>query len=107
MQKTISVQPVGRALLLHLKRFAFDATGRKRTDPVPFPRRLVFGTAQYEFSAMVEHLGATMRGGHYVAYVDSSGSLLHCNDANPVSEVTWEHVAARQAYLLAYVRTDA
>ena len=105
VQKTIRVQPVGRALLLHLKRFAFHGAGRKRNDPVSFPRSLAFGSARYEFSAMVEHIGDTGREGHYIAHVNSSSSLLQCDD-EIVTEVTWERVSGRQAYLLAYVRTD-
>ena len=107
VQKNIRVQPVGRAMLLHLKRFAFEHAGRKRSDAVTFPRILQFGTARYEFSGMVEHQGPTMRGGHNVAYVNSSGSFLHCNDDAPVREVSWEYIASQQAYLLAYVRADA
>ena len=105
VQKTISVQPVGRALLLHLKRFAFHGDGRKRNDPVTFPRSLVFGSVRYDFSAMVEHIGDTGRAGHYIAHVNSSGSLWQCDDAI-VTEVTWERVSDRQPYLIAYVRTD-
>ena len=105
VQKSIRVQPIGRASILHLKRFAFEGTQRKRNDPVTFPRTLEFGSARYEFSAMVEHIGETVRGGHYVANVQTATSLLQCDDER-VNEVTWEHVSARQAYVLAYVRTD-
>ena len=104
VQKTISVQPVGRALFLHLKRFAFHGAGRKRNDPVSFPRSLALGSARYEFSAMVEHIGEA-GGGHYIAHVNSSRSFLQCDDEH-VTEMTWERVSGRQAYLLAYVRTD-
>ena len=71
VQKNIRVQPRGRALLLHLKRF--DNVGRKRSDLVIFPRILHFGTARYEFVSLVEHIGPTLAEGHYVAYVQSHG----------------------------------
>ena len=66
---------------------------------------LHFGTARYEFASVVEHIGATMKSGHYVAYVQS-GSLKCCND-DVITDTTWENVEARQAYLLVYVRADA
>ena len=104
VQKTLHVQPLGRALLLHLKRFEFDLAGRKRRDVVPFPRTLAFGSAQYAFAALVEHIGPTLGAGHYVAYVDS-GRLLRCDDTE-ISQSTWDEIETREAYLLAYIRTD-
>ena len=92
-------------MFLHLKRFAFQISQLKRHDRVTFPRRLVLGSAHYMFSAMVEHIGETVRDGHYIAHVQSAASLLLCDDEK-VEEVTWEHVSAREGYLLAYVRTD-
>ena len=102
MQKTVNVQPVGHALLIHLKRF--DSRGRKVVDDVTFPRELTVGTARYAFAAVIEHQGRTKREGHYVAHVQSR-ELLCCNDAK-VTETTWERIASRQAYVLAYVRVD-
>ena len=102
VQKTVDVQPVGQALLIHLKRF--DSRGRKVVDDVTFPRELFVGTARYAFAAVVEHQGHTKRRGHYVAYVQSR-KLLCCDDGN-VTETTWEHIESRQAYVLAYVRVD-
>ena len=101
VQKTIRVQPIGRALFLYLKRFAFQRPHLKRHDRVTFPRRLVLGSAHYKFSAM----GETVLDGHYIAHVQSAASLLLCDDKK-VEEVTWEQVSARDGYLLAYVRTD-
>ena len=85
-----------------LKRF--DSRGRKVVDDVTFPRELTVGTARYAFAAVVEHQGRTKREGHYVAHVQSR-ELLCCNDAK-VTETTWERIASRQAYVLAYVRAD-
>ena len=106
VQKTIRVQPIGRALFLHLKRFAFQRSGLKRHDRVTFPRRLVLGSARYEFTAMVEHIGESVRDGHYIAHVQAAASMLKCDDEK-VEQVTWEQVSACQGYLLAYVRRDA
>ena len=100
VQKTLQVQPVGRALLLHLKRF--DSSARKLGDIVTFPRELMVGTVRYAFAAVVEHQGRTMRTGHYVAHVQSR-ELLCCDD-NAVRETTWERIASQQPYVLAYVR---
>ena len=103
VQKTLQIQPIGRALLLHLKRF--DNNGRKLIDAVQFPRELIFGTARYKFAAVIEHQGETMRSGHYVAHVQSA-KLLYCSDEH-VTETTWEHVAAKEAYMLAYVLAES
>ena len=105
VQKTIRVQPIGRALFLHLKRFAFKRSQLKRHDRVTFPRRLLLGSARYEFTAMVEHIGESVRDGHYIAHVQAAASMLKCDDEK-VEQVTWEQVSAHQSYLLAYVRTD-
>ena len=105
VQKTIRVKPIGRALFVHLKRFAFQQSQLKRHDLVTFPRRLDIGNARYKFTAMVEHVGETVREGHYIAHVQSAASLLLC-DNKKVEEVTWEQVSASQGYLLAYVRTN-
>ena len=104
VQKALHVQPLGRALLLHLKRFEFTRTGRKLNDVVLFPRTLGLGTARYEFTALIERLGKAMRTGHYVAYVQNA-NLWRCND-NDVVQIPLQEVEKRQAYLLAYVRTD-
>ena len=103
MQQTIHVQPLGRALLLHLKRYDYE-TQRKLNEPVFLDRVLTFGTARYEFTALIEHQGRSMQSGHYVAYVRSTNYWL-CNDKDVV-QVTWNDVEKRQAYLLAYVRVD-
>ena len=102
VQKTVAVQPVGQALLIHLKRF--DSTGRKVVDDVKFPHEMMVGTARYAFTAVIEHQGSTQGEGHYVAHVQSR-KLLCCNDAQ-VTETTWERIASRQAYVLAYVRVE-
>ena len=44
LQKTKRVQPVGRALLLHLKCFELVCTGHTRGDPVTLPRTVDFGS---------------------------------------------------------------
>ena len=53
---------------------------------------------------MIEHLGVTVSNGHYVAYVNA-GKFWRCNDS-VVEEMQWKEIKDRQAYLLAYVRTD-
>ena len=104
VQTAIHVQPLGRALLLHSKRFEYEQTGRKRSDVVTFPRALSLGSARYAFAARVEHRGRTLGRGHYVAFVESS--RLFCRDDAVISELSWQEVERREAYLLAYVRVD-
>ena len=65
----------------------------------------MLGTVRYAFATIIEHQGRTMRKGHYVAHVDSSGFKC-CND-EVITDTTWENVETRQAYLLVYVRANA
>ena len=102
LQKTVEVQPIGRALLIHLMRF--DDSGRKLPDRVTFPHELVLGTARYAFAAAVEHIGATKREGHYIAHVHTR-QFLSCNDRS-VTRTTWDCIASSQPYMLAYVRVN-
>ena len=109
MQKTVQVEPIGKALLLHLKRFEFDErelTTRKLDDAVKFPQTLTLGAARYEFTALIEHLGKNVTNGHYVAYVNNANKFWRCNDSE-VEQMEWKEIKDRQAYLLAYVRTDS
>ena len=107
VQETVQVQPIGKALLLDLKRFDFDERGlttRKLDDVVKFPQTLTLGAARYEFTALIEHLGETVTNGHYVAYVNAN-NFWRCDDSD-VEQMPWKEIKERQAYLLAYVRTD-
>ena len=90
-------------MLIHLKRF--DNDGRKIADNVTFPRAFTLGNVRYDFVAVIEHVGRTKHGGHYIAHVQSQ-ELLCCNDAK-VEPTNWKRVAATQAYMLAYVRVGA
>ena len=98
----VDVELVGQLLLIHLKRF--DRTGHNLRDGVTFPRELIVGIARYAFAAVVEHQGCTKTDDYYVAYVQSR-KLLCCND-DLVTETSWEDIASRQAYVLAYVHID-
>ena len=105
VQKMLHVHPLGQALLLHLKRFEYkQGRGYKLNHYVSFPRMLQVGSARFEFTAMVAHIGKTINSGHYVAYVQSS--KIWCCDDTSVVEVPWHEVENQEAYLLAYVRVD-
>jgi hypothetical protein len=92
-------------LMVHLKRFRFDPTSRRRrklNTPVLFTELLDVGKAlahseegtMYKLSAVLIHTGTAM-GGHYKAVIrDSSQSNIwkECNDAN-VKELTSIEVA--------------
>lgn len=110
-------------LMIHLKRFAFDGTVVKLTDPVDIPLELdgsLFGLeAQYKLHAVVIHVGGGL-GGHYYSFVDPhlDGRWLRFDD-HQVSSVSQDTVLAEakgrnigrhtsfNAYLLQYVKLEA
>ena len=59
--------------------------------------------ARYRLAALVEHIGATPRSGHYVAYAQGGGSWLRFDDTT-VQPCSLQAMLARPAYLLAYER---
>ena len=115
------------AAQVHLKRFQQDLRGRLRKidGPIPFDFRLELRPfcdprgpdsrgAAYRLAGIVEHSG-TMRGGHYVAYVNrrmlagqpqgggAEGGWFRCSDTS-VRAVSQQEVASCEAYILMYCR---
>ena len=58
---------------------------------------------RYRLTGMIEHTGASIAGGHYIAHFSIDGSWLEANDSR-VRELSWETVRALQAYGLFYQR---
>jgi len=110
-------------LIIHLKRFAVDATtgDTEKIDTfVQFPLDLdlapfVVGpsstSAQYRLYAVVNHSG-TLSYGHYTAYCKVGGTeadensrrWYHFNDATVLPVVNESEIVSREAYLLFYER---
>ena len=62
--------------------------------------------ARYRLAALVEHIGASPRSGHYVAFAQqgaAAGSWLRFDDTT-VQACSLESVLSRPAYILAYQR---
>ena len=62
--------------------------------------------ARYRLAALVEHIGASPRSGHYVAFAQQdadAGSWLRFDDTT-VQACSLESVLSRPAYILAYQR---
>ncbi|KAF5736641.1 ubiquitin carboxyl-terminal hydrolase 2 isoform X1 [Tripterygium wilfordii] len=122
--KRVLINKAPHVLTIHLKRFSQDARGRlsklnghvsfrETIDLRPYmdPRNGCKEKRMHRLVGVVEHLG-TMRGGHYVAYVqgeksrgkekESGGSVwYHASDAY-VREVSLEQVLRCEAYILFY-----
>ena len=83
---------------------------RKR---VQFPEQLSLERAvhsgremtHYRLAGLIEHIGATPRSGHYVAYArDADASAWLCFDDTTMRSASLEAVLSRPAYILAYER---
>lgn len=100
-------------LVTHLKRFAFDKSGRmvRLSKKIEFPLKLEIGDYMsrvnkarpppYELVAVLVHQGVSCDYGHYYAYVKQCGEWYRCNDSS-VEPVDVETVLNQQAYMLMY-----
>ena len=119
-RRKISMSTGAPVMIIRLKRFKYHDEGgvtEKISDAVSAPLSLdmspYFVTpdeahANYSLRAFVEHRGATVQGGHYVAFVkDVAGVWRECDDRT-VSVVTDDEVSrhAQSAYMLFYERRD-
>ena len=113
---TISTLP--KLLLLHINRFyKVNGIPAKRTDHVRFSRVLQLekttltktAVPSYKLKGVIVHTGkystSDSSSGHYIAYVLHGDGWLKCSDQN-VSNVQWETVKKKQAYLLFYEQID-
>ncbi|MBS0620958.1 MAG: hypothetical protein JSS61_05830 [Verrucomicrobia bacterium] len=91
---------------LRLNRFQMD--GSKIGDRVDVPRYLTLPahTGRYALDSFIQHLGATSRSGHYIAYKRVDGRWYCCNDATvrAVSEADVDQ-ALRTSYIYHYSKT--
>jgi Ubiquitin carboxyl-terminal hydrolase len=100
-------------LVTHLKRFAYDKTGRlmRLKKHIGFPTTLEIGDFMskvnqarpppYDLVAVLVHQGVSCDSGHYLAYVKNGGSWYKCNDAF-IERVDLDTVLRQQAYILMY-----
>ena len=93
-------------LVLHVKRFRQDATGRLRKIPEHLFFEELLHSAEfgvtYSLQAVAVHKGPFGRG-HYVAFVrDSSDQWVHVDDSAPPAPVPFAAVQRSQAYLLVF-----
>ena len=56
---------------------------------------------RYRLTGIIEHKGASIGGGHYVAFFSIKGKWFEANDSH-IRELSWETVRAVQAYVLFY-----
>ena len=100
------MQPLGQVLLVHLERFEYVRGRCSKCDvSVSFPDQLHVDDISYDFIGMIEHRSKRMDRGHYVAYVIDS--IIMCCDDKEITEVSWEKVRKKEAYLLAYIRANS
>ena len=56
---------------------------------------------RYRLTGMIRHSGASIKGGHYIAYFNILEQWHVANDSY-IAELSWESVRALQAYVLIY-----
>ena len=105
-EKKITTIALPRLLVIHLSRFR----GLQKIDKyVRFPAQAsikynIDGDeyyTQYRIMGIVVHIGSSIAGGHYVAYVRAVENWFKMND-HIVSAVRWQTVRRKKAYLLFY-----
>ena len=103
-EKKISIIALPRVLVIHLSRFR----GLQKIDKyVRFPAQVSIrynsdgneNNTQYRIISIVVHTGASIEGGHYIAYVCAGAKWFKMND-DIVSAVSWSTVREQKAYLL-------
>ena len=108
-----SIQKLPPILIIHLSRFEFNVSARKKHNYVNFPlENFTLGdhvlkgenSALYNLCAVSNHIG-TINGGHYTSYCKSSydDSWYHCNDQTVTKLRT--PIETSNAYLLFYDST--
>lgn len=95
--------PAPRLLLVALKRYTGQA--RKIRDAVEVDETLMVAGSTLHLRAIVVHLGATPRSGHYVAHVRDSSGWLRFDDSFVTRSAGPDSAEVRHdAYILLYGR---
>ncbi|CAO2200254.1 unnamed protein product [Urochloa humidicola] len=125
--KVLVLSKLPPVLTLHVLRFEGNGNA-KRPGHVKFEENLDVGkyleprskdkdNARYRLVGVIQHIGNSLKEGHYVAYVrgsrtgseqqESSGpSKWFCADESTVGEVSLASILKREAYLLFYERVE-
>eukprot|EP01039_Chlorochromonas_danica_P003099 gene3099-3392_t len=129
-EKYLRLEEIPSLLCIQLKRFVYNGDhGRKLMEVVdyspyldvkPFLKATILNgkdcvasdcidgstpSSLYELISVVEHRGATMEGGHYVAYIKRDGQWYSMDDST-VQMVSLEDALTREAYILMYEKTS-
>eukprot|EP01025_Chloroclados_australasicus_P008485 TRINITY_DN1301_c2_g1_i1.p1 TRINITY_DN1301_c2_g1~~TRINITY_DN1301_c2_g1_i1.p1 ORF type:complete len:995 (-),score=153.32 TRINITY_DN1301_c2_g1_i1:1271-4255(-) len=109
------IQPPN-VLILHLKRFSFGHTGRKIDHHVQYNNFVNLSrhicqqsmlqqyNHDYQLYGVVVHLGHSLHGGHYIAYVRAGNGRWFRMDDENVCAVSEGEVFRQRAYILFYIR---
>ncbi len=115
-RKQLFFQSPPNDLLIQLKRFYRDPNGTqgKYNDLIQAPETLELPnsfvrsgqSAAYHCDAFLVHLGPSLDGGHYVAYVKVGNAWWYCSDSS-VHEVSrgQAHSAMGQSYIMHYAKS--
>jgi len=116
--KRLALHSTPRVLQLHLKRFRISVGGgsAKIGHPITFPELLNVqsftspdeqhseNSLDYALYAVVLHVGASIRRGHYIAYVKDPRGEWFQMDNHKTSPVSLFEVLKVQAYMLFYIQ---
>jgi len=116
--KRLTLHSTLRVLHLHLKRFGISEGGgsAKIGNNVTFPKLLNVqsftspdeqhseNSLEYALYALVVHVGASIRRGHYVAYVEDPRGEWFQMDDHMTSPVSLSEVLKVQAHMLFYIQ---
>ncbi|KAL0237594.1 hypothetical protein PCE1_000988 [Barthelona sp. PCE] len=98
-------------LVFHICRFktSFDSRSmkmrtRKLNSHFSFDEELVLDGEKWTLTGIVEHMGRTTNGGHYVAYCRSANGVWYYIDDESVSRISKKDVFRAQAFMLFYSR---
>lgn len=106
-----SYSVLGKVVVLHLKRAFCDRRGnnRKLRDHVPFPATLPLSSVTCDnapgtlcLKAVVQHIGATVHSGHYVAHVQHASGQWYTKNDEVSSKISLHDVQRKEAYMLFY-----
>ena len=106
-ERKLNIINAPQLLVIHLGRFTNQF--QKIETFVKYPTELktvhiTDGNGQqtrYRLMGFIEHTGASISGGHYIAFFSIKGKWFEANDSH-ITELCWDTVRAVQAYVLFY-----